>query len=92
MKKRGLKRVLERGQKRGQVTVFVILGLALLIGALIYFYITTRDIRPNVNVPRLGGDAGQVQEFVEGCIDQIGRTGLTELGRHGGYIDPTDMR
>lgn len=79
-------------KKRGQVTVFVILGVVLLIGILLYAYITTRNVQPNINVPRLGGDAGQVQEFVEGCIDQVGRAGLAELGRHGGYIDPTDMK
>jgi len=41
-----------------------------------------------VNIPRLAGDFGQVQTYVESCVEQVARDGLTELGRHGGYIDP----
>ena len=78
-------------KKRGQITIFVIIGLVLLIIIGLYFYLTTRNVAPAVTVPRLTGDAGQVQVFVEGCIDQVARVGLAELGRHGGYIDPTDM-
>jgi len=79
-------------KKRGQVTIFVILGLVLIIGIGLYFYVSSKHIRPDIDVPRLAGDAGQVQEFVESCLEQVGRNGLTELGRHGGYIDPTDIK
>jgi hypothetical protein len=77
-------------KKRGQVTIFVILGLLILILIGLYFYLTSKPVQPSIDVPRLAGDAGQVQEFVDGCLEQVARTGLIELGRHGGYIDPTD--
>ena len=86
MNKRGQSR-----KKRGQVTIFIIIGLVLIIIIGLYFYLTSQHVEPTVNIPRLAGDSGQVQVFVEGCIDQVAREGLTELGRHGGYIDPTDM-
>jgi hypothetical protein len=77
-------------KKKGQVTIFVILGLILIIGIGLFIYLRNRTIQPtNINIPRLEGDAGQVQLFVESCIDQVGREGIIELGRHGGYIDPT---
>jgi hypothetical protein len=77
--------------KRGQITLFVIIGMLLLIIVGLYLYLTYKDVKPELDVPRLSGDAGAVQEFVEGCIEQIARMGLDELGRHGGYIDPTNI-
>ncbi|MGV8171226.1 MAG: hypothetical protein ACP5OA_00860 [Candidatus Woesearchaeota archaeon] len=79
-------------KKRGQVTVYIILGLVILIVIGLYFYLRESTVNPVIDIPRLAGDAGLVQEFVEGCIGQVAATGLIELGRHGGYIDPTDMK
>lgn len=73
---------------KGQVTIFVILGLILIIGVSLYFYLTNKTTTPNTTIPQLTGDFSQVQSFVEGCVDQVGRAGIIELGRHGGYIDP----
>ncbi len=73
--------------KKGQVTLFVILGLVIVIGLAFYFYIQNRS-QPILNVERFTGEVGRVQAYVESCIEQVGRRGLDELGRHGGYIDP----
>jgi len=74
--------------KRGQITLFIILGLVLLIGAALYVYYTNKVQISTTTVPKYTGDAGQVQTFVDNCIEQVGRQGIIELGRHGGYINP----
>ena len=73
---------------RGQITIFVILGIVLLIGAGFYIYYTNRIKSSSITVPQYTGDFGRVQTFVDDCMEQVGRQGITELGRHGGYIDP----
>ena len=77
-----------RNSRRGQITIFVIIGLILIIGIALYFYLMNRTTEQVVNIPRLTGDFGEVQSFTEGCIEQVAKEGIAELGLHGGYIDP----
>ncbi len=79
MKKRG---------KKAQITIFIILGIVLLlsVGVAIYFYQqrATAPIKKVVTVPE---DIQQIYDYVTTCIDQIGKDGIIILGAQGGYID-----
>lgn len=73
--------------KKGQLTIFIIIGLILLISAGLVVYLTTKKIvkpiEEQVIVPE---DARPVYEFVQGCANDIAREGLQLLGLQGGFI------
>ncbi len=79
MKKRG---------NRAQITIFIIIGIVILLslGTVIYFYQqrATAPIKKIVAVPE---DIQQIYDYVNTCIDQIGKDGIIILGAQGGYIE-----
>jgi hypothetical protein len=79
MKKRG---------KKAQVTIFIIIGLILLLSAAIaiYFY-QTRVTAPIKRVVAVPEEVQQIYDYVATCLDQIGKDGLIIMGTQGGYIE-----
>ncbi len=81
--------------KRSQITIFIILGIVLLIGGVVYFsfFYDRGEIVPEgeraVEVPL---EVKPIQDFVESCAYEIGVDALRLAGQHGGYIDPLDAR
>jgi hypothetical protein len=73
--------------KKAQITIFIIIGLILLIsiGVAIYFYQqrVTAPIKKAVAVPE---DVQQVYDYVTTCLNQIGKDGIILMGTQGGYI------
>ena len=79
--------------KKGQLTVFIIIGiiLILLIGMVIYF--TQREVlapveRERVRVIKVPTEAQPLQDFVQTCVFIVAKEGLERLGQRGGYIEP----
>ncbi|MEM4254007.1 MAG: hypothetical protein QXR48_01315 [Candidatus Woesearchaeota archaeon] len=74
--------------KKGQITIFIIIGLILLVSIAIATYLTTRQvikpIEEEVIVPE---DIRPVYEFVQTCANDIAREGLGILGLQGGFIN-----
>ena len=70
-------------KKRGQVTLFVIIGLVILFSTLIILYI--RSIDHNQTPPVVVKD--NINNFVEQCLFQITEDALIKLGQQGGYIE-----
>ncbi|MBI5390283.1 hypothetical protein HZB02_02245 [Candidatus Woesearchaeota archaeon] len=73
------------GKKRGQITLFIILGiiLLLLIGLLLYI------IQPKTQaavVPPLGYQPKPVIAYVEQCVEQTMERGIVLMGMQGGYL------
>lgn len=68
--------------KRGQITIFIIIGIVILFSVGFYLYLTTVKgvgiVAPEKVHP--------VQAFVQGCIDQIGEDGIRIIGNTGGFI------
>lgn len=72
--------------KRGQITVFIILGIVVLISASFYFYFRTvrtgefgeRTVAPEEIVP--------VVEYIETCLYDTGSVAVEFLGQQAGYI------
>ena len=69
-------------QKNGQVTLFVIVGLVILIISGIIFYI--KFYVPDT-AKEYSSDLEAVKSNIEGCVENIVRQGLSYLELHGGY-------
>ncbi|MBW2970780.1 hypothetical protein KY320_01315, partial [Candidatus Woesearchaeota archaeon] len=71
--------------KRGQITVFIILIIVIAISFGLIFYLK------NLNAKSISGAAAAplnvnaVQFFVSGCLESVGKEGIFEVGKHGGY-------
>jgi len=82
-------------KKRGQVTLFVIIGIVALviIGLIIYINkVLTTEVPPSTEITeQIPVELQPIKEHVEQCIFQIAKEGLIKLGQHGGYIYPQNF-
>jgi hypothetical protein len=77
---------------KGQVTVFIILGVLIVLVATVGTYLRNDSFRDQVQsnlfkttvVPE---QAQGVVNFVSGCIEDIAKDGIEIMGMQGGYID-----
>jgi hypothetical protein len=83
--------------RRGQITVFMIIGIILLFSSSLLFYIRGQvtegigeEFIPTIEEVPL--EAQPVKVFVEDCIANIGREAVENIGKHGGYVDPYDIQ
>ena len=78
------------GNRKGQVTVFIILGILLLFSAIAYFYFTSNRANATIKpaIEQVPTEFQPINSYVEQCVIQIGVEGLKKLGEHGGYIYP----
>ncbi len=78
-----------RGRK-AQITVFILIGIMLLLATAFIFYMKDRFISEQISVElemdKVEGDAKPVQDFVISCASQIAKEGIIRIGAHGGYI------
>ena len=82
----------KRGNKRGQATVFIIFGIAIVIGIILMFYLRSSFIDETT-----GGkiffldDAGKigapVENYVQSCLEKTSENALIFIGKHGGYYN-----
>jgi len=88
------------GQKsfynKGQITIFVIIGIVLLIGAVLFLTMKESSLENAADdlaksVQKVDSSLEPIQQFVEQCIYTSGKSGLEQLGQHGGYIEPFGM-
>lgn len=84
-------------RRKGQVTIFIILGILLLAIAGLMFYFKTVTVtetfetegRPvTVTVPQ---EFTAIQEYTEICLGSIGKQGIKILSQQGGYIYPDEI-
>jgi len=70
--------------KRGQVTIFIIIGV-IIIGAVISLF----AFKDNLKFKFLNPESEKIQVFVESCIEDVGKEVIYEIGQKGGqYIAP----
>lgn len=71
-----------RAQKQGQVTVFIIIGLVLLLTiGIIIFFTTSKEPETKVSL-----DLQPVKTFVDECLQQVSAPAVLLLAAQGGYI------
>jgi len=70
-------------KKRGQISIFLVIALILLIAGSVYFYYqSTGEDRKLLKDPK----AQEVKNYIEACIQQTALEGMKILGINGGYI------
>ena len=79
--------------KKGQVTVFIIIGIILVISVGIFIYLYQAEIiRPfeEVAVPSIAkapAEVQPIQDYVSICVEATARDALQRIGDYGGYMD-----
>ncbi len=78
-------------KKRGQVTVYIILGIILLASAIIYFYFKGSSYKQIsqegiIKAQKIPKEALPVTNYITTQLDDATKKGLYLIGRQGGYI------
>lgn len=81
---------------KGQITIFAIIGIILLLGAGIFFYIQSQTPEELIEgqTPELqdvGEEYRPVANYVSACLTSIGIATLEQIGQHGGYLRPLEQ-
>lgn len=83
------------GQKRGQVTVYIILGIIALVSVSVFFYMRSEKVEAPLSyrpaIEQVPLEAQPIQQFVQACVEQVASDGLKKIGDYGGYISPEAM-
>jgi hypothetical protein len=79
--------------KKGQLTLFIIIGLLLLIGISIYVYLTSRVTTAPVEAERVRiaevpAEMQPLRDFIQDCLKITAKDGLVRLGQRAGYTNP----
>jgi hypothetical protein len=80
--------------KKGQITVFIIIGILLLAAIGIYLYITQKAaIAPieaeGIKVAEVATEVKVLQDFATQCLYVVAKQGIEMIGERGGYIEPS---
>ncbi|MBI2102498.1 hypothetical protein HYT55_01560 [Candidatus Woesearchaeota archaeon] len=72
--------------RRGQVTLFIILGIILVLALVVVVFVTreTLTVKPEELVTT---GKGPVADYIANCIKKLGEEALSRIGEQGGYVD-----
>lgn len=77
--------------KRGQATIFIIIGIIILLTIGILYYLKTQTTEAKLGIAlqqdAAEGDAVVVQQYVSSCLSDVAKRALILIGQHGGYIN-----
>jgi len=81
--------------RKSQITIFMIVGLVIIIGGVIFFYATSKSqqpLEPEVRIvqDQLPVEFQPLRAFINNCAYQVAVEGLDIIGKQGGYISLTD--
>ncbi|MBI2658352.1 hypothetical protein HYX08_06705 [Candidatus Woesearchaeota archaeon] len=82
-------------QKKSQTSIFMIMGLIIIIGGVIFFYSTQKikePFEPEINIVQeeIPLEFSPIREYANSCIYSVGVDGLKIMGEQGGYISFSD--
>ena len=72
-------------KKRGQVTIFILIGLVLVMSVAVVMYISEQTLLFKSS-KFLPGDVKPAAEFIEQCIEDAGKEAINLVGLQGGYV------
>ena len=76
-------------KKKGQMTLFIILGIVLIILIGLYFVgVKTNIIPPLLTPSDANSEMKEIEEHIEDCLEEVGMNYLYILGQQGGYLNP----
>ncbi|MBW2965276.1 hypothetical protein KY363_07500, partial [Candidatus Woesearchaeota archaeon] len=75
--------------RKAQITVFIIIGVIILISVGIYSYMRLAEVSPaDILQPK----APPVVEFIDACLERVAKEAIQTMGDQGGYISvPEDI-
>ena len=77
--------------KRGQVTVFVIIGIVLIILILLFYFLKDKVSLGPPSQQNIEDQFPQIKEHIEECLVEIATPRLRQMGLQGGFINtPAD--
>tara|TARA_Y100000310_G_C20704331_1_gene833678 strand:- start:7799 stop:8542 length:744 start_codon:yes stop_codon:yes gene_type:complete len=74
-------------QKRGQISIFLILGVVIVLTSIIFLYFTSSDV--TTSVEQLEIDAN-INSIVESCLESAFHEGIQFLSAQSGFYQPTE--
>ncbi|MBS3141646.1 hypothetical protein J4405_05905 [Candidatus Woesearchaeota archaeon] len=77
--------------KRGQVTVFIILGIIILAAIVLVFYLTGNTL-VNQSEQKVNIETKPLKNYVGDCLEKTGNDALNLIGKQGGVITPVNYR
>ncbi|MBI4145092.1 hypothetical protein HY493_02695 [Candidatus Woesearchaeota archaeon] len=81
--------------RKGQITLFIIIGLLIVLTVGSIIYLNAQRARPFVGLPQTEEVAEAVQplqSYISECVETVSAEGLKLLGDHGGYLSPQSVR
>src|SRR3989338_8048873 len=76
---------------KGQITIFIIIGIILLLAVGFGVYFISKDAGSFSQVVRFPPKIQPVHDAIQECVRQIGVDGLQKLGQTGGDIDTSSF-
>lgn len=83
--------------RKGQITLFIIIGILLIVGFAIYTYISqTQTLDPLKTsqtdaLQRQPTELQPIQALITSCLEELGDEAIMKIGQGGGYIDGNDL-
>lgn len=72
-------------KKRGQVTIFLIVSILILITASLIFYTNSISFEKEQSITYF--EFEPLRQYIERCIENTGKDGVLFVGLHGGYFN-----
>ncbi len=72
--------------KKAQITLFIIIGLVLLLTFGLVIYVTTKKVTQPVEELIVPDDVRSIYDYIATCLSETSREALGILGQQGGYI------
>lgn len=74
-------------EKRGQVTLFIIIGIVLLLAIVLIIVLRSESIREAISPERIfPTETTRITNFIDSCIEDTADQALNLLGAQGGYV------
>lgn len=82
-------------RKRGQITIFIIIGILILFAFALFFYLRGVEVEKRAEIARpvvekVPTELNPIVLYTEDCLKTVATDGLVLLGQHGGYIYPEE--
>ncbi len=76
-----IEKIWKKGQKKGQVTVFIIVAIVIALSLIIFFSVRGGLFKGEKVNPEIAG----IHSFVEECVKEVGEDAVYQIGQTGGY-------
>jgi len=82
--------------KRGQVTIFILIGIVILIAAVLIIYVfIVRGIQPESERQQavvLSAETAEVEQYMISCLERVTENAAYAIALHGGYLNALGSR